>query len=153
MCPDPCRDKGLEELRLYYLRLVARSLGSECRFYGASRLRGGSDEEVRRALLDEQLRIEKMIPASAKVVLLSEKGRCHDTAGLCQAFERWLLSSRGGLFFVLGGPHGLSQGLYTGKREILSLSPMTLPHELALVVFLEQLYRITTIRDGKRYHY
>lgn len=54
--------------------------------------------------------------------------------------------------FVIGGPVGLAPEVLERANELLSLSLLTLPHELARVVLLEQLYRAMTIRSGEPYH-
>ena len=56
------------------------------------------------------------------------------------------------LAFVIGGPNGLSEAVLKKSRLQLSLSPMTFPHELARVIFLEQLYRAFTILGREKYH-
>jgi 23S rRNA (pseudouridine1915-N3)-methyltransferase len=56
------------------------------------------------------------------------------------------------LAFVIGGPNGLSAAVLKKARLQLSLSPMTFPHELARVLFLEQLYRAFTILNHEKYH-
>ena len=56
------------------------------------------------------------------------------------------------LAFVIGGPNGLSAEVLKKSRMQLSLSAMTFPHELARVIFLEQLYRAFTILNHEKYH-
>ncbi|WP_172958611.1 23S rRNA (pseudouridine(1915)-N(3))-methyltransferase RlmH, partial [Thermus scotoductus] len=51
-----------------------------------------------------------------------------------------------------GGAEGYSEGVREGADLLLSLSPLTLQHELALLVLMEQLYRILTLRAGHPYH-
>ena len=54
--------------------------------------------------------------------------------------------------FIVGGADGLDARVLEGCEMVLSLSSFTLPHELARLVLLEQLYRATTIRQGTPYH-
>lgn len=56
------------------------------------------------------------------------------------------------IMFVIGSEEGLSQDVLQKANFVLSLSRMTLPHELCRVVFLEQLYRAFTIMKGEKYH-
>lgn len=57
------------------------------------------------------------------------------------------------LTFILGGSYGLTDNVRKAAKKIISLSPMTLPHELCRVVFLEQLYRASEILKGSGYHH
>jgi 23S rRNA (pseudouridine1915-N3)-methyltransferase len=82
-------------------------------------------------------------------VLLSGEGRTFDSV----EFARWLEERRQegrDLCFVIGGPRGLQLDRCDLK---LSLGPMTLPHQLARVVLLEQLYRAHKILAREPYHY
>jgi 23S rRNA (pseudouridine1915-N3)-methyltransferase len=54
--------------------------------------------------------------------------------------------------FVIGGPDGLSAGLKQNAGRIVRLSSLTLPHALAQVVLLEQIYRAATLLTGHPYH-
>jgi 23S rRNA (pseudouridine1915-N3)-methyltransferase len=88
------------------------------------------------------------IPERAFKVLLASDGRAFDSV----EFSRWLEERRQAgrdLCFVIGGPRGLD--LDADLR--LSLGPMTLPHQLARVVMLEQLYRAHKILAREPYHY
>ena len=88
------------------------------------------------------------IPERSYKVLLASDGRTLDSV----RFSEWLEERRRDgrdLCFVIGGPRGLE--LETDMR--LSLGPMTLPHQLARVVLLEQLYRGHKILAREPYHY
>jgi 23S rRNA (pseudouridine1915-N3)-methyltransferase len=92
--------------------------------------------------------VTRRIPERALVVLLASDGESLDSEGL----SRWLEERRSGgrdLCFVIGGPTGLE--LEADMR--LSLGPLTLPHQLARVVLLEQIYRAHKILAREPYHY
>ena len=97
----------------------------------------------------EDDRVERRIPERSYVVLLDAEGRSYDSV----AFSRWMderkVDARP-VCFVIGGAKGLSLDHCDLK---LSLGPMTLPHQLARVVLLEQLYRGAKILAGEPYHY
>ena len=85
------------------------------------------------------------------VVVLDEAGEEHTTTTLAQRLQR--LQTRGrDLVFILGGADGLHDDIRGRANETLSLSRLTLPHRLALVLLLEQLYRAQTLLRGERYH-
>lgn len=93
--------------------------------------------------------VARRIPDRAFTVLLAAGGRSYDS----EAFSRFLeerRQARRDLCFVVGGPRGLV--LDPCDLE-LSLGPMTLPHQLARVVLLEQLLRGHKILAGHPYHY
>jgi len=96
---------------------------------------------------DEQ--VERRIPERAYVALLDAGGRAYDSEG----FARWLEDRRQGgrdVWFVVGGPFGTS----VGRRDhLLSLGPLTLPHQLARIVLLEQLFRAHKILANEPYHH
>ncbi len=93
--------------------------------------------------------IESLTRLDAKAIALSEEGRQLTS----RAFAELIGQQTRDLAFVIGGPYGLTDELKQSAAKTLSLSPMTLPHELARVVFLEQLYRAHTILAGSGYHH
>jgi 23S rRNA (pseudouridine1915-N3)-methyltransferase len=97
----------------------------------------------------EDEKVPPRIPERAYVVLLAGDGRSFDSEG----FSEWLEERRHEgreLCFVIGGPRGLDLESCDLR---LSLGPMTLPHQLARVVLLEQLFRGHKILAGEPYHY
>jgi 23S rRNA (pseudouridine1915-N3)-methyltransferase len=97
----------------------------------------------------EDEKVPPRIPARAYVVLLSHEGRSFDST----SFSDWLEERRQegrDLCFVIGGPRGLDLDQCDLR---LSLGPMTMPHQLARVVLLEQLYRAHKILAREPYHY
>jgi 23S rRNA (pseudouridine1915-N3)-methyltransferase len=98
----------------------------------------------------EDERAARRLPAEAHVCLLDVEGRTRDSLDLA----RWLEDRRHAgrdLWFVIGGPHGIR--LDREPDDLLSLGAMTLPHQLARVVLLEQLYRAHKILAREPYHY
>jgi 23S rRNA (pseudouridine1915-N3)-methyltransferase len=96
---------------------------------------------------DEQ--VERRIPDRAYVSLLAANGANYSS----EAFARWLEDRRQAgrdVCFVIGGPYGTALERCDHK---LSLGPMTLPHQLARVVLLEQLFRAHKILAGEPYHH
>ncbi len=96
---------------------------------------------------DEQ--VERRIPERSYVVLLDRDGTAHDSEG----FARFLEARRQGgrdVCFVIGGPFGISLERHDHR---LSFGPLTLPHQLARVVLLEQLFRAHKILAGEPYHH
>jgi 23S rRNA (pseudouridine1915-N3)-methyltransferase len=96
---------------------------------------------------DEQ--VARRMPERAFVSLLHREGEQLDSIGFSRFLEQRRSSGRD-LCFVVGGPYGLELAQVEHR---LSLGAMTLPHQLARVVLLEQLYRGHKILAGEPYHY
>jgi|TARA_B100001996_G_scaffold368421_1_gene340914 23S rRNA (pseudouridine1915-N3)-methyltransferase len=98
-----------------------------------------------------ELYIENIIKKAGKdrVILLQEKGEIIDSMGYSEKMKKWRISSDS-IHLVVGPPGGF--GKHGDNLTSLSLGKITLPHELAAVVLLEQLYRACTIIKGLPYH-
>ena len=86
-----------------------------------------------------------------RLVLMTAGGRQHSSPELA-AWLQTQLEQVGTLAFLIGGPVGFDPATIAAAHEQLALSRLTLPHELARVVLLEQLYRAFTIIHGEPYH-
>ncbi|MBO1436342.1 23S rRNA (pseudouridine(1915)-N(3))-methyltransferase RlmH [Meiothermus sp. CFH 77666] len=85
-------------------------------------------------------------------VVLDERGQLPDTLAFKARLEAWELEAEKGVAFLIGGAEGHTQAVRDEADWLLSLSKLTLQHELALVVLLEQLYRVETLKRGEPYH-
>ncbi|MEY2442636.1 MAG: rRNA (pseudouridine1915-N3)-methyltransferase [bacterium] len=97
----------------------------------------------------EEERVTGRIPQRAFVSLLHREGEQFDSMGFSRFLEARRQAGRD-VCFVIGGPLGLD---LDGVDHRFSLGQLTLPHQLARVVLLEQLYRGHKILAGERYHY
>ena len=82
-----------------------------------------------------------------------EKGEQLASEKLARRLNSLGLSGKSHVAFVLGGPLGLSPEVLRLTDAVVSFGPVTLPHALARVVLLEQLYRAAKINRGEKYHY
>ena len=94
----------------------------------------------------------KALPERAHVIALAIGGQPHSSEGLAARVDDLGVSGVGEIAFVIGGSCGLSGDVLTRADETLSFGPITLPHNLARVVLLEQLYRACKISRGEPYH-
>ncbi len=97
----------------------------------------------------EEQSVDGRIPKDAYVCLLASDGRQFDSVEFSRFIDERRLEARD-VCFVIGGPRGIDLEECDLK---LSLGPMTLPHQLARVVLLEQLFRAHKILAGEPYHY
>ncbi len=102
--------------------------------------------------LAEGEQILKLIQPSDTVVLLDEHGHEFRSMELASWLEQKRNTARR-LVFVIGGPYGFSQAVYSRSNEKISLSKMTFSHQMVRLIFTEQLYRACTIIKGEPYHH
>ena len=81
-------------------------------------------------------------------VCLSEKGENLDS----NSFSNFIFNNGEKIVFILGGPDGYPETLIKKTDFNLSLSKMTMPHEMAALVLIEQLFRAFSIKKGSKYH-
>ena len=110
--------------------------------------RAGSEQLQRDT---ETARILEVVAPGSPVVLLDLEGTPWSSEQLATQLEAWRLDARERTF-VIGGAAGVTAAMRVRASSMWSLGPLTLPHELARVVVVEQLYRASTILRGEPYH-
>ena len=98
----------------------------------------------------ERARIEAAIPKGARVVALDERGEALGTQALARRLTLW--QEQGDVALLIGGPDGLDPALREAAHERIRLSDLTLPHAMARVLLIEQLYRAWSINAKHPYH-
>ena len=87
------------------------------------------------------------------MVLLDEKGVSLSSERFAERLQKKMNAGVRNLVFVVGGPYGFSPAVYDAVPERLSLSALTLTHQMVRVLFIEQVYRAMTILKGEPYHH
>ena len=100
---------------------------------------------------EERDRLLAKRPAGSRLIALARQGSPWSSAEVARQVERWQREARP-VALVIGGSRGLSPDLLAAATDRWSLGPLTLPHELARVVAVEQLYRACTLLRGEPYH-
>ncbi len=98
-------------------------------------------------LRDEGDRIRKALPPKGTRIVLDMRGKTYTSAEFSAVLERWPQPT-----FIIGGAEGHDPEILKEAHHVLSLGAMTLPHALACLVFVEQLYRAQCIRQNHPYH-
>jgi len=101
--------------------------------------------EVQRLDLKSEDRVIAAVPKGCRFIALDERGREYTTEGFAK-----LLQAPSA--FVIGGADGLSAETKAAADQVVRLSALTLPHAIAQVVLLEQMYRGATLLTGHPYH-
>ena len=113
--------------------------------------RSGDHSGAGKAVETEGSKVLRQLKPSEQVVLLDETGQEYTSAGLAEQLRSWQ-SAGSDLTFVIGGPDGVSAACRERANSRWSLSHLTLPHGLARIVLVEQLYRASTLLQGHPYH-
>lgn len=96
--------------------------------------------------------ILKQITSADTVVLLDEHGREFRSMEFASWIDKQQQSVRS-LVFIIGGPYGFSESVYSRCNSKISLSKMTFSHQMIRLLFVEQIYRACTILKGEPYHH
>jgi 23S rRNA (pseudouridine1915-N3)-methyltransferase len=137
------KDKNWRALQEDYLKRLSYFVKFEI-----TELRDGAPHESIEA---ESKRILENLNQSNFVCLLDVKGRASSSHELAETIEKWQNRGFREIAFVIGGANGVSSEVVEKADYSLSLSDLTLTHEMARVVLIEQLYRGFTIIKGFPY--
>jgi 23S rRNA (pseudouridine1915-N3)-methyltransferase len=108
------------------------------------------------AELSKQKECEKLlsrVKSDDYVIALDEKGKDYTTVEFSKVIDKQLQQSGKRVLLIIGGAYGLDDTIKSRANLILRLGAMTLPHELARLVIAEQLYRVTNLLGGGKYHH
>lgn len=96
--------------------------------------------------------IQAVLPQNTPILLLDIKGKEASSEQLSQKIDDYALRGASQLCFIIGGSDGVTKEIKQQATERISFGPITLPHNLARVVLLEQIYRAFKISRGEPYH-
>ena len=142
------RDKAVAEACDGYLGRIARYQDVEVR---QVRDGGKADRHATEARRIEGAALLRIIPPRARTFTLTRTGDSFTSEGLARMLQQWQEEARD-VALVIGGAHGVDPAVLQVSEGCISLSSLTLPHEVARLVLLEQLYRACTINRGEPYH-
>jgi 23S rRNA (pseudouridine1915-N3)-methyltransferase len=147
---DKTRAPFLKEGESFYLDRLRRYTQIEWIEVKPVRItKGVQEEEVKNT---EGRAILQKVDAGDYLIALDRSGAQYDSEGLSEWLKRLSINVRGPVCFTIGGPVGLSKTVLEKAGSVLSLSKMTLTHEMSRLVLLEQTYRAFTIIRGEKYH-
>jgi 23S rRNA (pseudouridine1915-N3)-methyltransferase len=148
--PASSSEKDFEEAIDRYLKRIRHFYPIEVVEVPAER--GRQTQSDATTMRSQSSRLVAAMPARGTVVVLDERGQTLDSLKFARWLERLTIDSPHGIHFVIGGDVGFDDSVRTRADKLLSLSAMTLPHQIARVVLLEQIYRACTLIRNIRYH-
>lgn len=150
VCVGKLRNRAVQELVDSYVAKICRYYPFEMTVIPDVRC-GATDVNRQKQL--EGAKILADLLTEDLVVLFDERGTEYTSRAFARLIDNMYTSGSKRLALVIGGPYGFAESVYTRANMQLSLSKMTLPHELARLFAVEQLYRAGTIRRGEPYHH
>ena len=103
--------------------------------------------------VDDDKALARRWPTAGETIALEVGGESWSTERFAAYIGDQMLHGGRGITFAIGGADGLPAGLVARAKRRLSLSAMTLPHRLARLVLVEQIYRALTVVRGEPYHH
>jgi 23S rRNA (pseudouridine1915-N3)-methyltransferase len=143
--PGKTKDEHLRALINEYLKRLSRFARCEI-----VEVREG-DPDDRSSRVKETQRMLAAISKRAFPVILDLQGREWSSPELARELQRWEKDGMKEVAIVIGGPEGISAPVAACARQLWRLSRLTLTHEMARVVAVEQIYRAYTINHGLPY--
>lgn len=113
----------------------------------------GRKQDLPRIVSTEGSSLEQRITSGAFVIALDQRGKSMSSEQLADLMSDHMMRSIPEWTLLIGGPYGLDETLRKRADLVLSLSTMTLTHQMARLVVLEQLYRCCTIIRNEPYHH
>jgi 23S rRNA (pseudouridine1915-N3)-methyltransferase len=114
--------------------------------------RGRQSQSDVAIMRSQSARLLAAIPEKGTTIVLDQQGQPLDSLKFAKWLERLTIDSPHGVHFVIGGDVGFDETVKKRADKLLSLSAMTLPHQIARVVLLEQIYRACTLMRNIPYH-
>lgn len=113
----------------------------------------GRKQDLKSIIATEGKNLEQRIPMGTFVIALDQRGKSMGSEQLAELMDDHMVRSIPEWTLLVGGPYGLSENLRKRADLVLSLSAMTLTHQMARLLLLEQLYRCCTIIRNEPYHH
>lgn len=143
---EPFIEMGIDQ----YRRRLEHYVPTEIKIVRGEKI--GSKADTQKIIGVESRNILAKISPAAYRIALDSKGRQLSSLKLAQLLSQLEELGKKEIVFIIGGPLGLSSALIDNCPYILSLSRLTLTHEMCRLLLLEQIYRAYTIKAGEKYH-
>lgn len=111
-----------------------------------------SEKDIEKVLAKEGQKILNNMSPDDIVILLDIKGKTMDSTSFAKELENYNLSGRKRVIFIIGSSYGVSTEVKKRANYLLSFSPMTFPHQMAVLILVEQIYRGFKILKNEPYH-
>jgi 23S rRNA (pseudouridine1915-N3)-methyltransferase len=140
------KDNNVEDLITKYISQIEK-------FYKISIINiSFQTKKIQKNLYEKEYRKAlSIIKPGSVLISLDESGSNYNSINFSKKMQFWI-EEYSNIYFIIGGPDGLSDEVKNKSGSILSLSKLTFPHQLAKVILIEQLYRSISIMNNHPYH-
>lgn len=149
VCVGDIKEKYLRDAISEYSKRISRFADLKITEIKEHIAQSNSDADIARALLKDAEDIKKNL--KGYLICLDIKGKTFSSEDFSKKIEKISLVNSE-ITFIIGASNGIHETLKDICKEKISFSPMTFPHQLMRVIFLEQLYRAFTISNNIAYH-
>lgn len=111
-----------------------------------------SAKEIEKVLQKEGDRILNLLGDNELLIVLDPHGKMPSSEQLANQLQEWNQSGKYRINLIIGGSHGLSPAVKQRADQTISFSKMTFPHQMAVLILSEQIYRGFKILKGEPYH-
>ncbi len=147
---DRTRSPFLKEGEAFYLKRLQKYVRVKWIEVRPAKIKKGrSTEEI---LVAEGQTLARSLAPRDYLIALDRTGHPYDSSELAVWLDKLSTGVGDWVSFIIGGPLGLSGEILERSQKVLSLSRLTLTHEMSRLLLLEQLYRACTILRGEKYH-
>lgn len=116
-------------------------------------LKSASTLSIEQIKIKEEALILQKLKANEQYYLLDEHGKSYTTENFSEFIRNAGIKGESSFNFIMGGAFGFSKNIMHQAKGKISLSAFTFPHQLARVVFMEQIYRCLSFIQGHPYHH
>lgn len=110
------------------------------------------DKEIQKVLQKEGEKVLSLLGKDEILAVLDIGGRSLNSEHFARQLEDWNISGKNRVSLLVGGSHGIADQVKKLAESRISFSPMTFPHQLAVLILVEQIYRGFKILKGEPYH-
>lgn len=110
------------------------------------------DKEIQKVLQKEGEKVLNLLGKDELLAVLDIGGRPLSSENFARQLEDWNISGKNRINLLVGGSHGIAEQVKKLADSRISFSPMTFPHQMAVLILVEQIYRGFKILKGEPYH-
>lgn len=142
------KNKAIDSLCQDYLDRIKHNIPVTLQLLPSSKIDDPEKQKV-----NETAQLVKHLKESDTVVICDENGTVYNSQGFSKFIEKQLAHLRGDLVFIIGGSYGLDHAQLSPYKSSIKLSEFVLPHHIARLVLIEQVYRALSILKNTGYHH